>query len=631
MQRPAPIRILIVSDDPEKGELAYGQLLEPGFETELVKVFPPLDDLWQSTDLVVAMVRPERVDWLAEFTIELELKIPVVVCLFQADPVSEEKMLHAGAQECLQLEECKDGNLSRRVRHAYWRQAGRTFRLDSILERKLRDAEAPYHSLVESLTQNIVSKDLDGRFTFANSNFCNSVGRKLEEIIGKTDADLFPATLAQKYMEDDQRVIESRVPFEAEEAHKVADGEIMVVKVVKTPVFDSAGRITGTQNIFWDITEQKKAQIDLAASQERFELAVRGTADGIWDWDVVTNDVYYSDRFKKLLGFAPDEFGDTLEDWSKRLHPSDRDATLESIKAHLENRVSYDVNYRLMRKDGTYNWYRARGLAIWGASGKATRMAGSLSDISDRKRAEEALRTRSAELEKSNHDLEQFAYIASHDLKEPLRMVSSYVGLLARRYADVLDDDGKEFIQYAVDGAKRMKALIDDLLVFSRVGTKGKDLEPSESRDAVAAAILNLGAVVQETNAKIEYDADSLPTVNGDSVQLIQLFQNLVANAIKFTTPEKTPHVRIAVEKESNGRFWRFSVSDNGIGIDSDHKERIFEIFQRLHNRTEYEGTGIGLAVTRKIVERHGGRISVDSTPGEGSTFTFTLPSMQKT
>jgi signal transduction histidine kinase len=225
-----------------------------------------------------------------------------------------------------------------------------------------------------------------------------------------------------------------------------------------------------------------------------------------------------------------------------------------------------------------------------------------------------------AALQRSNAELEQLAYVASHDMQEPLRMVASYLQLIEERYRDRLDADGHEFIGYAVDGAKRMQALINDLLAYSRVSTKARPSEPTDANAVVGAALANLRVAIDESAARITYS--SLPWVMGDATQLLQLFQNLIANAIKFKRDEP-PEVHI--DAEPTDGMWLFSVRDNGIGIAPEYFERIFVLFQRLHSRREYPGTGIGLALCKKIVERHGGRIWVESHVGAGSTFRFTL------
>jgi light-regulated signal transduction histidine kinase (bacteriophytochrome) len=247
-------------------------------------------------------------------------------------------------------------------------------------------------------------------------------------------------------------------------------------------------------------------------------------------------------------------------------------------------------------------------------------------EISERVRAEAALGKAAEELARSNAELEQFAYAASHDLQEPLRMVSSYMQLLARRYEGALDSDAHEFIGFAVDGAKRMQRLINDLLTYSRVGTRGKEFEPTDCEVILRQVLANLQVTISESAAVVTHDP--LPTVLADDSQLVQLFQNLIGNAMKFRN-ERAPEIHIGAEPADDESYWRFFVRDNGIGIDDQYGERIFVIFQRLHTREEHPGTGIGLAICKKIVERHDGQIWVESQVGQGSTFCFTLPKLQ--
>jgi light-regulated signal transduction histidine kinase (bacteriophytochrome) len=235
--------------------------------------------------------------------------------------------------------------------------------------------------------------------------------------------------------------------------------------------------------------------------------------------------------------------------------------------------------------------------------------------------ARDALSGRMAELTRSNAELDQFASVVSHDLQEPLRMITAYMHLLQTQYGGKLDKDADEFIGYAVDGTKRMQGLINDLLTYSRVGTRGKEFAPTDCNEVLARALLNLITATKESGARITHD--HLPTVLGDEFQLGQLFQNLIDNAIKYhgATPAE-----IHVGCERDGEMWRFAVKDNGIGIDPEYAERIFVIFQRLHTRQEYPGTGVGLAICKKIVERHRGKIWVESELRKGSTFYFSLP-----
>lgn len=254
-------------------------------------------------------------------------------------------------------------------------------------------------------------------------------------------------------------------------------------------------------------------------------------------------------------------------------------------------------------------------------AGATTHFVVEFSDITEYRNAQEALQERTDELARSNKELEQFAYVASHDLQEPLRMVASFTQLLSRRYKGKLDADADEFIGFAVDGATRMQRLINDLLAYSRVGTHGKSLEPIDANVSLQRALANLRLVIEESGAEIV--CDTLPTVTGDASQLTQLLQNLIGNAIKFRG-DAAPRVQLTVTPEE--KAWRFEVRDNGIGLAPEFAERIFVIFQRLHTKEQYPGTGIGLAICKKIVERHGGRIWVESEPGQGAAFCFTLP-----
>jgi light-regulated signal transduction histidine kinase (bacteriophytochrome) len=278
------------------------------------------------------------------------------------------------------------------------------------------------------------------------------------------------------------------------------------------------------------------------------------------------------------------------------------------------------TEFKLRHKDGTPVFVETTGSAVFSEGNVvAIQMIGN--DITKRKRTEDKTRQLLADLDRSNKELEQFAYVASHDLQEPLRMVSSYTQLLARRYKGRLDADADDFIAYAVDGAYRMQRLINDLLAYSRVGTRGKEFEPTDCSAFFDQAVANLKVPIEESGAVV--DRGLLPTVMADKLQFGQLLQNLIGNAIKYHGDEPP---RVHVSAEQKGNEWVFSVRDNGIGIDPQFADRIFVIFQRLHNREKYPGTGIGLAICKKIVERHGGRIWLESQVGSGATFYFTMP-----
>ena len=296
----------------------------------------------------------------------------------------------------------------------------------------------------------------------------------------------------------------------------------------------------------------------------------------------------------------------------------DRDTVRENAVSMLKGGCSLGYEFRVVNKQAKIKWVMETVVPIYYRRKRAT--LGSLIDVTERKQMEERLRQITDEMQCSNTELEQFAYVISHDLQEPLRMVSSYTQLLAKRYSNKLDADADEFIAYAVDGAKRMQTLLHDLLEYSRVGTRGKPFSLVNCEHIVEQATANLKIAIEECGASVSYDV--LPTIMGDEGQLVRLFQNLIGNAIKFRQ-EEAPQVYISAQRRNN--MVTFSVKDNGIGIDREHSQSIFEIFRRLHTKEEYPGTGMGLAICKKIVERHGGHISVQSQLGQGSTFYFSV------
>jgi len=341
-------------------------------------------------------------------------------------------------------------------------------------------------------------------------------------------------------------------------------------------------------------------------------------AEGEW--------LYVSPRIESMLGFSPAEWIADRHFWFQQVHPEDRESVLAEEKASEARGEAFHCEYRMFARDGSVVWIHDAATFVPDTPGGRPVQHGVLFDISERKRVEQELADKAEELARSNAELELFAYVASHDLQEPLRMVASYTQLLARRYKGKLGDEADEFIGFAVDGATRMQQLIQDLLAYSRLTTKGKALHLTQADIACKAALENLHETIKESKAEVSIGP--LPVVIGDATQLTQLFQNLIGNGIKYRN-ERKPEIHVTAK--ANGDKWTFSVQDNGIGIEPQYSERIFQMFQRLHTRKEYSGTGIGLAVCRKIVERHGGKIWVESQPGQGSTFLFTIPRAERT
>jgi PAS domain S-box-containing protein len=367
-------------------------------------------------------------------------------------------------------------------------------------------------------------------------------------------------------------------------------------------------------------------QAETVASEARYRGLLEAAPDAMVVVDQAGAIVLLNRQAEKQFGYRRDErLGQAVtniipDGFAERLIADD----LRSTEDALAQQIDTGIELIARRKDGSEFPIEIMLSPLDSVDGVLVTAA--IRDISVRKAADAKLLDQVQALATSNQELEQFAYVASHDLQEPLRMISSYTQLLGRRYSGQLDADADEFIAFAVDGAATMQRVIQDLLAFSRVGTKGSERVATSSDAALRQALVNLSAAIEESDAVITHD--DLPVVMADETQLVQLFQNLVGNAIKYrrTTPQITVSATHVQGKAHRRDPWTFAVQDNGLGIDAQYFERIFGMFQRLHKREEFAGTGIGLAIARKIAERHGGTISVESTPGSGSTFRFTLP-----
>ena len=893
------------------------------------------------------------------------------IAQFHADPeVIEDILQRLNANETLRNYEarlrCKDGSIKHVLidSNVLWedeqfihtRCFTRDISASRLLDEKreqteaaLRQATRLQQAILNGANYTIIATNPEGIILNFNAASQRWLGYTAEEVVGKLTLaflhDLDEIVQRAKVLSKELAmpiepgfevfVAKARqgIPDENEWTYIRKDGSRFPVLLSMTALHDEQGQLTGFLGIGSDITvekrleeERKQTEEALRASEERWKLALRGSNDGIWDWNVKTNEVFYSVRWKEMLGFEDHEIANERDEWAKRVHPNDVNKVMQTIQDHLAKKTPfYTSEHRVLCKDGAYRWILDRGQALWDEAGNPVRMVGSHIDVTDRKRAEEVLSesqerlslalevahmvtwdfdiltnhlvaagavdlvfglprgssvpsyedffnfvhpedrnsvfqalTRSVEegaeykleyrmvwpdgtlhwvaaegqsyrdatgkpirvvgvaiditerkqaeealrqqsqraqlfseitlnirqslkldeilqaavtevkrllhadrvlvfqlgpdgsghvvqeavvpgwpvtlgqnlfdpcfhqdfkdryrqgrigsiadinhgdiepchveflkqfgvranlvvpilvkddvwglliahqcsaprewasfevelmrqlgdqigialtqaqlleqetkqrqeLARSNADLQQFAYVASHDLQEPLRMVASYLQLLERRYKDRLGADANEFINYAVDGAGRMQNLINDLLAYSRVGTQGKPLKSTNCADVFRRALLHLKIAIEESKAVITHD-EPFPIVHADESQLVQVLQNLISNAIKFRG-DQAPHIHIGVQHLNEE--WVFSVKDQGIGIDPQYKERIFMIFQRLHNRTEYVGTGIGLAICKRIVERHGGRIWVESELVKGSTFYFTIPDYQ--
>ena len=531
------------------------------------------------------------------------------------------------------IDKIQNGSVDFRLRHESNDELGDLARaFDRMLDirsaalQALEASEHKYRNLVENLPSKIFVKDSELRYLSCNRAYAQDLGIDEEKIVGKTDFDFYPEELADKYRADDHRVLANGQPIDIEEKYLVA-GQETWVQTKKVPLCDSNGRCTGLLGIFWDISERKQAEDQIRRLNQELEDRVEQRYRNYFELGQIgmamtspeKGWVEVNDRLCDLLGYSREEL--MTMTWVQLTHPEDMEKDVACFNRLLTGeKDEYTLEKRFIQKDGKVVHAFISVSCVRLPSGEPDYFVALVQDISQRKRAEERLEKTIADLKRSNQDLEQFAYVASHDLQEPLRMVASYVQLLARRYRGQLDADADDFINYAVTGANRMQMMINDLLAFSRAGRSKESMGPVSCEEVLATTLANLQKIIRESEATITHDP--LPGVVGRFPQLTLVFQNLIANALKFHGQEP-PKIHIGAQRE--GRQWVFSVKDNGIGIDPQYFNRLFIIFQRLHGREEYPGSGIGLALAKKIIEYHGGRIWIESQLEEGSTFFFTL------
>ncbi|MDH3735370.1 MAG: ATP-binding protein, partial [Gemmatimonadota bacterium] len=362
------------------------------------------------------------------------------------------------------------------------------------------------------------------------------------------------------------------------------------------------------------------AENDARTSEEKYRNILETIQEGYFEVDLAGNFVFWNESLVQLLGYRRERMaGLNYRAYTRDAHSA---AVFEVFSQVYRTGLPVtSFGWDILRPDGTRRYAEASAGPVRGEDDEIVGFRGIVRDVTARRDAEERLESKSRELARSNRELREFAYVASHDLQEPLRMVAGYTQLLARRYEGKLDDEANLFMRYTVEGVSRMQDLIRDLLDYSRVQTHGRSFAMVPLGSALEWALANLETGIELANATVV--ADPLPSVKGDATQLGQVFQNLIGNAIKFRG-ERPLEIRVGAHKR--GGEWQVFVRDNGIGIEPEHRGRIFDIFQRLHGRDEFEGTGIGLAICKRIVQRHGGRIWTEPGPGKGTTFMFTLP-----
>lgn len=495
----------------------------------------------------------------------------------------------------------------------------------SVISRDLTqsaEADAKYRGLLEAAPDAMVVVDQSGRIVLLNVQAEKQFGYRRDELVGQPVTNIIPVGFAERLIADGGRsaaeALAQQIGAGIELTALRKDGSEFPIEMMLSPLESPEGVLVTAA--IRNISVRRAAENVLAHMEGRYRGLLEAAPDAMVVVDQAGEIVLLNLQAEKQFGYRRNELlGQKVtniipEGFAERLVADG----LRSAEEALAQQIGMGIELTALRKDGSEFPIELMLSPLSGADGILVTAA--IRDITAQKSAEARLLQNVAELNRSDEELGQFAYIASHDLQEPLRMVASYTRLLSRRYKGQLDAQADEFIDFAEDGANRMQRLIQDLLAYSRIGTRGEERRELESEVALCHALMNLRGAIDESGAVVTYGP--LPIISGDETQLIQLFQNLIGNAIKYQGPG-VPLIHVAAVSE--GGKWVFSVDDNGLGIDDQYFEKIFGMFQRLHRRDEFEGTGIGLAICKKIVERHGGLISVESRPGQGSTFRFDL------
>ena len=498
--------------------------------------------------------------------------------------------------------------------------------IQDITERKHAELK-----LVDSLNEkNTILESIgDGFFTVNNDWVVTYWNNKAEQILQRPKYDIIGHNLWAKFPDAVDSLFYKKY-YEAKETKQNLSFEEYYATMeiwIEASVYPTK---SGLAVYFKDITQRKKAEQEIRISNERFMRVAEATSDAIWDWNIEDNHIFWSEGLTKLFGHEINEFTNGVGVWGQYLHPDDQEATHLSLFQAIENKNQdkWKTEYRFRKKDGSYAFVVDRGTIIRDKKKKAIRMVGSITDISYQKEHEQTLqklnkqlKEYTKELEISNAELEQFAYVASYDLQEPLRMVSSFLSLLEKKYNDRLDEKALQYINFAVDGSKRMRQIILDLLAFSRVGKVENELEEVNLNQILEDYKVLRKRIISDKSVQINYS--KLPVINSYAIGITQVFHNLLDNAIKYCPENRKPEIHIRFSEDIN--HWKFKISDNGIGIEEEYFDKIFVIFQRLHSREEYSGTGMGLAIVKKIVETLNGEIWLESKLDEGTDFYFTL------
>lgn len=490
------------------------------------------------------------------------------------------------------------------------------------VELELKEAVEKNSLLLESIGEAFFSVNKKWVILYWNKAAEGLLGIKREDALGKILWNVIPDVKEHKIYHElttvfkDQKSRNFKDYYEPKELH---------LEISANPTKDA-------MSVFIrDVSDKIESERKLRETYERFEKVTEATNDAIWDWNLETNTIYWGGGFKSLFGYDVLKISTTLESWTNHIHKMDVERVMNSFYETVDDpeKTNWQEEYRYLKKDGSAAYVMDRALIMRNEDGEAIRVIGAMTDITYQKEYEQKLRNLNETLKKytkelqvSNTELEQFAYVTSHDLQEPLRMITSFMELLKVKYGDVLDEKALQYIHFAADGAKKMKQIIIDLLDFSKVG-KNEDQMVSIDLNELVDFVLQLNQkLIREQDAIIE--VDTLPTLKSYRTPLIQIFQNLIENSLKYSREGVKPKILIQAEEKENE--WIFSVKDNGKGIDPEYFDKIFIIFQRLESEDKYGGTGLGLSVVKKIIDNLNGRIWVGSEVNKGSTFYFSIP-----
>lgn len=489
-------------------------------------------------------------------------------------------------------------------------------------EDDLKKSEENFRTLADNISQLAWMADSRGWIFWYNKRWYDYTGTTLEEMQGWGWKKVHHPDHVEKVTDKFKLAVESGERWEDTFPLKGKDGSYRWFLSRALPIKENNGEVKLWFGTNTDITEMKEAEEAKFESEAKLLEAQRlahmcsfyfDFEKNIFDWTEEFWNIYELDVRKKYL---------SINEMMSLVYPEDRTYVAETVKNAIDGKQgSLEMEYRILTGKGNLKYVNYRGKLFYNAEGRHIVRFGTIIDVTQSKLYEKELKRTLDELRRSNQELEQFAYVASHDLQEPIRMVSTYTSMLEKQLKDKLDDKSKQYMFFLTDGAKRMHNLINDLLAYSRVSSKSQPNVPVDLKNLMDEVLRDLNLIITESGAEITFN--KLPVIKADPSQLRLVFQNLIQNAVRFRGEEK-PLIRIKAERKSNE--WLFTIRDNGLGIDPEYHDRIFVIFQRLYEKEKYPGTGIGLSICKKIIERYGGRIWVESALGKGSAFYFTLP-----